>query len=199
MDNKLNFKLHIDSLAKKLKFTLSFFYRLKSCFSPASRKKLVTGLFLSQLDYGDTVYRFACASTLGKLDPLFHAALRFITNSPYRTHHCTLYSLVGWSSLTSRRLFHWYMLIYKAILGKLPSYIGSKFVPVQNSHNLRSSAWLRYVTPSIKSEAGKKSLSYFGPWSWNDLQTRLKLAVLIPLVSFKRIVSGSLSSQCSCF
>ena len=113
------------------------------------------GLSLSQLDYCDTVYRFACASTLGKLDPLYHAALRFITNSTFRTHHRTLYSLVGWSSLTSRRLLHWYMLSYKAILGKLPAYIGSKFVPVQNSLNLRSNAW-HNVTPGTKSEAGKK-------------------------------------------
>ena len=198
LDNKLNFKHHIDCLAKKLKFTLSFFYRMKSCFSNTSRKKLVTSLFLSQLDYGDTVYRFACASTLSKLDPLFHAALRFITNSPYRTHHCTLYALVGWTSLTSRRLLHWYILTYKAILGILPGYINSKFIPVQNSLNLRSNAWLRYVVPPIKSESGKKSLAFFGPWSWNDLQTKLKLASIVPLVTFKRIAMGTLPTGCTC-
>ena len=199
LDNKLNFTHHIDALAKKLKFTLSFFYRMKSCFSSSSRKKLVTGLFMSQLDYGDVVYRFACSSTLGRLDPLFHAALRFITSSTYRTHHCTLYSLVGWSSLASRRLLHWYIFIYKAILGNVPPYICSKFELVQNSLNLRSNAWMRYVVPNTKSEAGKKTLAFFGPWSWNDLQTRLKLASLIPLVTFKRIAMGTLSSHCSCF
>ena len=137
---------------------------MKSCFSPGSRKNVVTALFLSRLDYGDIVYRFASSTALSKLDPLFHAALRFITNSAYRTHHCILYSLVGWTSLTSRRMLHWYTFIYKAILGDLPSYICSKFQPIQNSLNLRSNCWLRHVVPTTRSEAGKKKvLRSMGP------------------------------------
>ena len=111
-------------------------------FSTSSRKRLVSGLFLSQLDYGDTIYRFACPTVLTKLDPLYHAALRYISNAPYRTHHCTLYSLTGWSSLSMRRMQHWFLLMYKAILGKLPLYICVRFAPVCDSYNLRSSAWI---------------------------------------------------------
>lgn len=55
LDMNFNFKQHIDLLSKKLKFTVGFLYRLKSCFSLPSRKWLVASLFLSQLDYGDTV------------------------------------------------------------------------------------------------------------------------------------------------
>ena len=136
--------------------------------------------------------------SMTKLDPLLHAALRFVTNSPFRTHHCTLYAAVGWSSLTARRLQHWYNFIYKAILGDLPSYISSKFKLVRNGLNLRSNAWLRCEVPSFSSEGGKKCLSFFGPWSWNDLQTRLKLAALIPLRSFKRITLNIFTNNCTC-
>ena len=198
LDVKFNFKQHIAQLTKKLKFTVGFLYRLKSCFSLPSRKRLVVNLFLSQLDYGDTVYRFACPTVLAKLDPLYHAALRFITNSAFRTHHCVLYSLVGWSSLSTRRFLHWYVLIYKALLGTLPLYINSKFVLAHNSHNLRSSSWLRCIVPSVRTEAGRRSLSYFGPWSWNDLQTHLKLASLVSLQSFKCKVLELLTTVCSC-
>ncbi len=130
-----------------------------SSFSPASRKRLVTGLFLSQLDYGDTIYRFACPSTLALLDPLYHAALRNISNSGYRTHHCTLYSLVGWPSIAMRRLQHWYLFLYRAILCRLPMYIRSKFVFVQNTHDLRSNNWLGLKIPSVWTETGERSLS----------------------------------------
>ena len=183
LDKHLNFKFHIDSLSKKLKFTIGFFYRLKACFAQAARKKLVTGLFLSQLDYGDVIYRFACPTTLAKLDPLYHAALRFITNSPFRTHHCNLYAAVGWFSLEARRLQHWYTFIYKAILGGiLPSYISAKFALVRNGLNLRSNACIRSVVPT----------------SWNDLQCKLKLASLIPLQRFKRIILVELTHFCTC-
>lgn len=198
LDQNLNFKYHIETLTKKLKFTLGFLYRLKSCFSSSSRKRLVTGLFMSQLDYGDTVYRFACPIALAKLDPLYHAALRYISNSAYRTHHCTLYTLVGWSSLALRRMQHWYVLLYKAILGKLPLYICSKFELIHTSYNLRSTACLRFKVPPVRTEAGKRSLSYFGPWSWNNLQTRLKLASHVSLSSFKRKISEFLVTSCSC-
>ena len=198
-DKHLNFKFHVDSLSKKLKSTLSFFYRLKRCFACSSRKQLVTGIFMSQLDYGDNIYRFACSSTLAKLDPIYHAALPFITNSPFGTHHCLLYENVGWPSLSSRRMKHWYLFCYKALLGTLPTYISSKFVLVRNGLNLRSNTWLRCVVPSSSSEGGKKCLAYFGPWSWNDLQTRLKLPELISFRSFKKKISELLINVCSCF
>ena len=145
------------------------------------------------------MYRFACPTTLAKLDPLYHAALRFITNSPYRTHHCNLYAAVGWFPLGARRLQHWYTFIYKAIWGGiLPSYISSKFALVRNGLNLRSNAWLRCSVPTFSSEVGKKCLAYFGPWSWNNLQFKLKLASLIPLQRFKRIIAVELTHSCTC-
>lgn len=199
LDQKLDFKHHIDCLTKKLKFTVAFLYRVKSCFSPTSRKQLVMALFLSQLDYGDIVYRFACPTVLAKLDPLYHATLRFISNSPFRTHHCNLYSSVGWTSLATRRLQHWYMFIYKAFLGKLPGYICSKFERIQSSHSLRSNTWVRFKVPAIRTEASKRSLFFFGPWSWNDLQTHLRLVTPISMRCFRDRISEALATCCSCF
>lgn len=201
LDSNLNFKHHIDLLAKKLKFTLGFLYRMKACFSLDSRKRLVVALFLSQLDYGDTIYRFASPTTLSKLDPLYHSALRFITNKSFRTHHCTLYSLVGWPSLFTRRLFHWYFLIYKIILGKLPLYLSVKFSAQTNAYNLRSLRWLHFNVPTVKKKMfGEASLAYYGPWSWNDLQNSLKLENLnTSLHVFKQRVKAMYPIVCNCF
>ncbi len=48
---------------------------------------------------------------------------RFISDCKPSTHHCILYNRVGWSSLLIRRKMHWHLIIYKAILGMLPSYL----------------------------------------------------------------------------
>ena len=40
-------------------------------------------------------------------------------------HHCNLYNLVDWTSLHTRRLHHWFLLIYKSILGITPLYLSS--------------------------------------------------------------------------
>jgi len=79
-------------------------------------------------DYGDVVYRRAASSSLKHLDSGHHSACRGITAHAYGTHHCTLYEEVGWSSLSERRDKHFYLFIYKALPGKLPSYISSLLV-----------------------------------------------------------------------
>ena len=55
---------------------------------------------------GDIIYRSAGKGALKWQDVLYHSAIRFATNAPYRTHHCTLYSSVNWSSLYTRRKTH---------------------------------------------------------------------------------------------
>lgn len=74
-------------------------------------------------DYGGILYSHATASVLKPLDAIYHSALRFITDSGYRTHHCALYDILGWSSLELRRKRHIVVFIYKALLAKLPLYI----------------------------------------------------------------------------
>jgi len=61
---------------------------------------------MSILDFGDIFYMHANQSSLKMLDSVYHAALRFLTNSHFHTHHCSFYESVGWSSLHNRRLEH---------------------------------------------------------------------------------------------
>ncbi len=63
------------------------------------------------------VYQHASSYRLASLEAVYHGALRFITDCSFSTHHCSLYNRVAWSSLAVRRQMHWYLLIYKAILG----------------------------------------------------------------------------------
>lgn len=101
---------------------MGFYFRNKSCFSFETKRRLVAATFLSVLDYGDVIYMNASITSLKLLDTVYHGALRFITNFRALTHQCSLYDRVGWSALSTRRLNHWYIFIYKAILGLLPPY-----------------------------------------------------------------------------
>jgi hypothetical protein len=58
-------------------------------------------------NYEDVIYRSAGKGALERIDVLYHSAIRFSTNAPYRTHHRTLYSSVNWSSLCTLRKTHW--------------------------------------------------------------------------------------------
>ncbi len=96
---------------------------------------------------GTFVYRFltivyASSYLLASLEAVYHGALRFITDSTFYTHHCILYNRVAWPSLAVRRQMHWYLSIYKVILGFLPSYLCCLIHPkVVVNYSLRSQSF----------------------------------------------------------
>ncbi len=144
--------------------------------------------FLPVLDYGDVVYQFAPSYLLSSLDAVYHGALRFISDCKSSTHHCLLYNRVGWSSLLIRRKMHWYLIIYKAILGMLPSYlcclIKQKIV---EKYFLRSQNCYTLSVPFVRSELGKKAFMYAAPTDWNLLQSKLKLQICCLWIILKQL------------
>ncbi len=129
----------------------------------------------------------------------------FTTSQSYTSqsiHHCMLYNRVGWPSLLTRRKMHWYLIIYKAILGMLPSYlcclIKQKAV---EKYFLRSQIYYTLSVPFVRSELGKKAFIYAAPSDWNHLQSNLKLQSLMSLDLFKRVILQMEidSMTCNCF
>ena len=116
LNGTLSFSQHISKLQAKVKSRLGFLYRNRSSFTPAAKLTLIQMTILPMLYYGIIIYRSAGKGALERLDVLYHSAIRFATNAPYRTHHCTLVSSVNWSSLYTRCKTHWLMLIYKTLL-----------------------------------------------------------------------------------
>ena len=196
LEENLSFKHHIECLTKKLRIKLGFLYRNKCCFSFGARKKIVQAVLLSVIDYGDILYMHANSSSLKMLDSVYHAALRFVSNSGFRTHHCKLYEKVGLSSLYTRRMEHWYMFLYKAILHDLPPYLCSLMVPKTNSARItRSSSLIMYNVPRTRTTFGESAFKSFAPSSLCKLQEHLKLESLITLNNYKSRIKDYLTTN----
>ncbi len=145
---------------KRLKPRLGFFSAKH--FSFGARKRIIQSTFLPILDYGDVIYMHASTYLLKRLDGVYHAALRFITNAcSSRTHHCLLYIYAGWSSLCQRTKSYVQgsrflyssnnMLLYigKTLLGMLPNYITSLLCLCGKNYSTRSSSGIKLVPQSI--------------------------------------------------
>lgn len=149
-------------------------------------------------DYGDTLYMHASSSLLRPLDAVFHSALRFVTGDGFSTHHCVLYDRVGWSSLSSRREQHCLLFIYKALIGKLPTYLMS-LLHLSQPRPTRSASYIRLDIPRVNTEGGKKAFSFFAPDKWNKLQDSLKLKQFISVESFRSLLDLVFHIECTCF
>ncbi len=147
LDDKLTYISHINSLLKKIRPTLGFYFRLEKCFSFVARKRLVESTLLSVLDYGDIIHMHAPLNVLKKLNVVYHAALRFVTGTSVCTHHCNLYEMTKWTSLCLRRKKTYFNFILKALVGKLPQYISSLLTHCTNIYNTRSTDKLLLKMP----------------------------------------------------
>ncbi len=155
---KLAFDVHIDYLEKRLIPRLGFLLRKKIIIFGA-RKRIIKSTFLPILNYGNVIYMHASTYLLKRLDGVYHAALRFITNVCSCTHHCLLYNYVGWSSLCQRRKSHILLYIVKTLLGMLPNYITSLLCLCGKNYSTRLSNGIKLVVPRVHSEHGKSSFS----------------------------------------
>ncbi len=147
-------------------------FRNKSFFTFNAETKLVEATLLSVIDYGDILYICAVSSILCSLSSVYHASLHFITNAKALTHHCILYDWVGWTSLTTCRQQHWYIFIYKAIVGKLPVHLCTLLCVSSAGYQLCSSKWLLFYVPWVLTDLGITAISYNAPLAWNNLQKK---------------------------
>ncbi len=99
-----------------------------------------------------------------ELDRIYHAAIRFVTNTSSCSHHCALYKMVGWSSLYQRRQIHTLPFTAKALLGKLPTCNLLSYYTC--NYSARNSYELHLTVPRVCSEF---SLSSDGPRLWDEM------------------------------
>ncbi len=134
-----------------------------------SKEEIGSSNIFVSVDYCDIIYMHAPKHCLQVLDSVYHGALRFITNSKVLTHHCLLFSRVGWLALSSRRRKHWCLFIYKVILGLLPSYLQQNiFQKGIKNYGLRSQDYYLLSIPKVHTNMGKQAFSYATPFECNQ-------------------------------
>jgi len=97
---------------------------------------------------------------------------------------------------------HWYLIIYKAILGLLASYLCCFMQQkIIKNYSLRSQNFYTLSVTFVQTELGKKSFMYAAPFDWNALQTKLKFENLLTLDRFKSVIQRMEADQtlCNCF
>ncbi len=147
-------KCHIQQLAKRLKLKLGFYFRIKSCLSFESRKRLVAATFMTILDYGDVLYMHASSQSLRSFDTVYHGSL-MVLKSSLTVVMCMnmlddlLYQCGDFNTGIS------FIYIYKGILGLLLTYISINNI---GTYNVRSQDYFLLSVPKVRTELGKKGV-----------------------------------------
>ena len=138
LDCKLSFQTHFKHLQSQIKSRIGFLFRNKVSFTHDVKHTLVKLTILPILDFGDVIYKIASRNLLSQCHPFCH-------QTPYTTHHCILYALIGWPLLHIRRQTHWLQVIYTSLLGKAPPYLSSLVTISTPTSSMRSSRYISLV------------------------------------------------------
>jgi hypothetical protein len=180
LDCYLSFQTHIKHLQSKVESRIGFLFRNKASFTYAAKHTLVKLTILPILDFGDVIDKIASNTLLNKLYAVYHSAICFVTKAPYTTHHCDLYTLVGWPSLHTCRQTHWLQVIYKTLLRKVPNYLSSLVTIAVPTRSMHSSKYISLVTPKANSSFGRLSFQFSAANDWDGLHKSLKLGTHLP-------------------
>lgn len=103
-----------------------------------------------------------------------------------------LYDKVGWSFLTERRNKHWHLFIYKASVGKLPSYVSFlECWSILNSLQLLADA----MGAHTRDDLGKTAFTV-SKLEWNNLQIKTYYAVTLRLCNNLSLIQQTVHPDC---
>ncbi len=192
------FKTQIQQLTQKWKIKLGFLYRIKGCLSSSNRKTIVQATFMSVLDYGDILYCHATQSTLHQLNPVYYSALHLITNDSYRTHHCSLYQKVQWLLFSQDEIFISCYSFTKLCCRNYQT-TSHLFSHLKLVTTVPSPVTITLDIPHTWTNICRTGFRYYAAFTWNELQSVLKLDSLIPFGHFKAMLSNVHCDSCNCF
>lgn len=162
-----------------------------------SRKPLVQGLIIIQLDYGNALMASINEELLTKLQVLQNTATRLVLNLPSRSPSAPSLKALHWFPIRKRIRFKIMCLAHKNMYGNRPSYLAKKINWYLPNRNLRSGT--KHLLAPLRihtSRNGGRSFSHLAPVFWNELPLQLRMVIdhnqFRPLFSCQRLSLPSL-------
>ena len=124
------------------------------------------------MDYCDTVYMCTTDRNLQKLQLVQNSAFRIILEADIDTPIAELHRKLELPNLKQRCLIHLALECFNNVNNK-ESGLNAFFVPIADTHvrTTRQSQGKMMNVPNIRTNTGRKAISYRGPNTWNNIAT----------------------------
>jgi hypothetical protein len=184
--------IHIDNIRLKCSNQLDMLRSLKYRIDRSALETIYMSFIRPVMEYGDVLYAGASNILLNKLDRLQYNAMLTVSGARSKTPSITLYSELGWESLTARRNKHCILMMYKLFYGKCPNYLQSLLNPLKlndNPHHFRDDLKLRHILARSRVFSSSFVVRSIKLWNKVDYSTRQ----LPSYATFKRKINSEKS------
>ena len=177
IDNKLNFKEHIQFIHSKVSRAVGLLNRIKHFLNLSSLKTLYYSLIHSHFVYSLIVWGNTYSTSLDKLFLIKKKAVRIVSQSFWLESTKPIFSNLQILPLHNLIKFEIGKFIHKYYNNKLPEIFLNYFLKAKNYHNYitRSSSLENLVVPLFKTKKTQFSIKYTGPAVWNSIPFNIKM------------------------
>ena len=174
LDDKLQFRKHIDQLSTDLMRIISAFRIIKDWVPNEHKLKLYHAYFHSKMQYGIEIYGTSTAKYIKKIEILQHQAIKVLFNLNYLTPSRYLYSkfkVLPASDIHSLKIAQF---VHKQLCSDQKNAFTDYFKTVAHDSYPNTRNRFKLRIPRAKTVIGKRTIKRSGAQIWNTLTDALK-------------------------
>ena len=173
-DQHMTFNAHVDSVVQRCTGMLCGLNHSRHSLPQSSLLTVVQGLILSRIRYCLTVYG-ACSSTqMKRIQKLLNFAARVLSGRRKFDHISDVLNQLDWFTAEHMHLYHGLNLLKRIISTSEPEAIAADLVRRGDIHKRDTRSADQLVTPSIRSESGRRRYKYSMVTAYNALPTTIR-------------------------
>lgn len=186
-NENFDWETHINGICSKVFFALASLSSVSSYIPLPLRRRLVISLIVPLLTYGDSIFSYANANCLRKLDICFNACLRYIYKRKKFDHLTDIRNTILGCDLTTHYKYRMLVQLFVILKNKQPEYL---YNSIQFARSSRTQN-LNY--PIARSNHMLNSFAVRSAQLWNALPNWIKLASTI--TEFKRLLKSHMKIE----
>jgi len=184
IDYRLNFKMHVDELCKKLSQSVGVLNRLASLVPPRVKLNIYNSLIYSRVSYGVTSWGRSSVANVRRVERILSRAHRTVNYSVMRNE------VVTGNLFEFNSIYEYFTAIkfYRVVKLRQHSYFSQLFdclVP-NHGHETRFSDGQNYMVPYLSKSKCQSSFYFQSVHVWNILSENIKSCST--LVKFKKML-----------
>lgn len=184
IDNKLDFKCHVQYICKKIAKKIYFFSKIRPRISLNTAIKIYNTMIKPHFEYCSSILFLSTREMLGKLQKLQNKSMRIVLQVGRHSSIIGMLETLKWMSVYQRILVNVFVIVFKLKQNIYPSYLCNRLIYSGDVHNYNLRNIFNFRLNFFRNEKTKNMLLYKGLNLFNNLPNELK--IVNNLNEFKR-------------
>lgn len=174
IDDKLDFKSHVDYICKKIAKKIHFFSCIRKKLSVLSSIKVFNTMIKPHFEYCSSILFMCNAEMLCRLQKLHNRGMRIILKLNRFSSKRRMLNTLNWLSVNQRIKMNVLIMVFKIKMKLMPNYLSERLVYAGDIHNYPLRDTHNFRLNFVRNNKTQNMLFYNGLKLFNDMPLTIK-------------------------